>query len=97
MARSKRPNPDEPTQFCLAIDRRNFEVVKIFGTKNGYSLGGHTYANEHNNPLEGEIGLIHDYIDELRCMPMHMFNTPIMHDMEADLNKKAAKMKTDQA
>jgi hypothetical protein len=28
-------------------------------------------------------------------MPMHMFNTPIMHDMEADLKKKAAKMKAD--
>ncbi len=95
MARSKRPNLDEPTQFCLAIDTRTYNVVRIFGNKDGYSLGGHTYPNQHDNPLEAEIGLIHDYIDKLICMPFHLFNTQHMHDIEADLKKTAAKMKAD--
>jgi hypothetical protein len=78
MARSTRSNPEEPTQFCLAIDTRTNQIVRIFGLRNGsYSLGGHTYANEHNNPLEAEIGLLHSYTSELQCFAMHLFNSPL--------------------
>ena len=95
MARSKRTNPDEPTQICLAIDTRTYEVVKIFGNKDGYSLGTGTYGNQHNLPLEAEINLIHDHISDLTCMPIEFFNTPLMNDMEASLKAKAMKMKAD--
>lgn len=97
MARRNRPNPDEPTQICLAIDTRTYEVVKIWGRKDGYSLGGHSYANPHSLPLEAEVPLIHHYISKLICMRIHLFNTPIMNDIEADLKQKAAKMKADAA
>lgn len=98
MARSKRPNPEQPTWFCLAIDTRTYQIVRIFGMRNGsYSLSGHTYSNEHNNALEAEIGLIHSYISELRCLPMHLFNTSLMKDIENELIAKAAAMKAAEA
>jgi hypothetical protein len=97
MARSKRPNPDEPTHFCLAIDTRTYQVVRIFGDKNGYSLNGHMYGNQHSLPLEAEIHLIHDYLSDLTCMSIGWFNNPFMNDVEASLKAKAAKMKADAA
>jgi hypothetical protein len=88
MARSKRPNPDEPTQICLAIDTRTCEVVKIFGNKDGYSLGEGSYGNQHSLPLETEIKLTHGYLSELTCMSIQLFNTPLMSDTETDLKKR---------
>ncbi|WP_298243239.1 hypothetical protein [uncultured Bradyrhizobium sp.] len=97
MARSKRPSPDEPTQFCLAIDTRDYSVVRIFAGAHGYSLGASSYGNQHSLPLEAEITLIHGYLSDLTCMPIGFFNSPLMTEMEASLKARAAKMKDEAA
>jgi hypothetical protein len=77
MARAKRPNPEDITQICFAIDTRTFEVVRVLGKRNGsYTLGEGSYGNPHGNPLEAEVMLIHAYISELRCLPFHLYNDP---------------------
>lgn len=94
MARSNRPKPDDPTVILVGIDTRTYEIVKIWGRRDGsYSIGGHTYGNQHRHPIETEISLIHGYISELRSLPFHLFNDPIMKDIETELKAKAAKMK----
>jgi hypothetical protein len=93
MARSKRPNPDEPTTIYLAIDTRTFDVVKFFGNQNGYSLGEGSYGNQHSLPIEAEIKLKHAHLSELTSMSIGWLNDPLMKDIEAALKAKAAKMK----
>jgi len=97
MARSKRPNPDEPTQICLAIDTRTYATVRIFGNANGYTLGAGSYGNQHGHPLEAEIKLTHSHLTEVTCFPVGFLNTPLMNDTETDLKAKAAEMKEEAA
>ncbi|WP_439401226.1 hypothetical protein ACNJYA_30660 [Bradyrhizobium sp. DASA03068] len=92
MARSKRPNRDDPTQICLAIDTRTYTTVRILGNANGYTLGAASYGNQHGHPLEAEIKLIHSYLTEVTCFPIGFLNTPLMNEAEAALKAKAAKM-----
>jgi hypothetical protein len=94
LARNNRPKPDDITQVCFSIDTRTYNVVRIYGKRNGsYSLGEGSYGNPHNNPLEAEVQLIHSYIEELICIPIDLFNTPTAKDIEDRLKEKAAKMK----
>jgi len=94
MPRSNRPNPDDPIQVCFGIDTRTLEIVRLWGRRDGsYSIGGHTYSNQHRHPVETEVKIIHGYISELICIPIHLFNTAIVDDIEADLREKAKKMK----
>ncbi|MBR1132916.1 hypothetical protein [Bradyrhizobium iriomotense] len=94
MPRSSRPKPDDLMQVCFGIDTRTFEIVRIWEKRDGsYSIGGHTYGNQHRHPVETEVELIHAYISELICVPFHSFNTAITEDIQADLKAKAEKMK----
>jgi hypothetical protein len=98
LARSTRPNPEDITQICFGIDTRTYTVVRILGKRNGsYTLGEGSYGNPHSIPLETEVILIHGYIDGLTCVPVHLLNTPITKDIEADLKAKAEKMKEEAA
>jgi hypothetical protein len=63
MARANRPNPEDITQICFAIDTRTFEVVRVLGKRNGsYTLGEGSYSNPHCHPIETEVALIRSYI-----------------------------------
>jgi hypothetical protein len=95
MARSNRPKPDDPMQLCFGIRPHTFEVIRILATRDGsYSIGGHSYSNQHSLPIEHEVAIKHG-ITDIICVLMHQINdTKGNEDM---LKEKAAKMKVEAA
>jgi hypothetical protein len=94
MARHSRPKPDEVVQVCYGIHPQTKEVVvTIFGRRNGsYSLGNHTYSNQHNLPIEAEVNIIHGIEVEF-CVLAHQMNHENTKSMVAALSEKAARLK----
>ncbi len=93
MARRARPRPDEPVQVCYGIHPQTKEVVTIFVRRNGsYSLGGHTYANQHNLPIEAEVGIMHG-IEDMFCVLIHQMNDENTKEMVVALKDKAERGK----
>jgi len=93
MARRARPKPDEVISVCYGIHPATKEVATIFVRRNGsYSVGNHTYSNQHNLPIEAEVNIIHGIEVEF-CVPVYQMNDENTREMVAALKDRAGRLK----